>query len=230
MTSARKHQVPVRKLARLAHAARVVIERHPELPAARMIATTLMPTTHAFEETLSRIDLLQVRVDGSQLERDRSRDALQGTLRTWLVVLRHGADTKLQRFGQSESILSLFAAAEEALGLLDRLSPELSAIARAELRPAHDRALAAHRALIDVRRELNDQQSLLRELAARLQPDLVFLRNALRLALGPSHLDYQSLRIRRRRRRHQDGAALTDDDDDALEATLDGPSTSAPTD
>lgn len=229
MTSAPKHQVPVRKLARLAKDARFVIDRHPELTAVRAIATTLVPTALAFEHADGRLPLLKLKARGSQLERDQRRDALQTTLRTWLVVLRHGSDTKLQRLGQSESILSLFAATEEALGLLDRLSPELSTVARAELQAAHDHALGAHRTLIDVRRELNDHQVQLRELAAHLQRDLVLLRRTLRLALGPTHEDYRILRLRRRKRARQDGATLAHDED-ALEATLEEPSTGGPAD
>lgn len=213
MTSASKHQVPVTRLAHLARRACDVIARHPELTPVRAIGTTLVPTALEFTEVRARVLLLRADAIVAQRARDESRDALGFTLRAWLVVLRHGADTKLQRLGQSESILSLFAAAEEALGLLDRLSPELSAVARAELHAAHERALGAHRALIDVRRELNDQQASLRELAARLQRGLVLLRKALRITLGPSHLDYRHLCIRRRRHAGKDSEELADDED-----------------
>jgi hypothetical protein len=181
-----------------------VIRRHPGVPAIAAYAQTLPAKVDGFKEALAELR----RLHGVNEKLARESAAHTGDLYVTTFTWRSRAQIDLSGFGAENIAITETRAADVALANASNLiamfegreseAPYI-AQARAELEAKLSVTKASFDALRDGRVLVQAKQREVHALAADVHAQLIGLRKAARMVLGPSHADTKMLRVERSR-------------------------------
>jgi hypothetical protein len=189
-------------LALLGPRAMLVIDRNKSISAIAAYEPTLGPKVGHFVQVRNELKRLAgtykklAPVSAAQIA------GLDAVTRLWSPKLQHGTSLDAEGVGITdartpESIL------ENARSVMDTLRDHselpFAAQALSEIETQYSSAKPAYDAAQAARVPVQLKQRELQAAAADVQQELVQLRTVVRIALGPSHIDYQRLRLRNAR-------------------------------
>ena len=189
----------INALALLGPRAMIVIDRNKSIAAIAAYESTLGPPVGQFAQV--RMELKKLLGTYKKLAPVSAAEiaGLDAVTRLWSPKLQHGTSLDAEGVGITdartpESILDSTRSVMDTLR--DHSELPFAAQALSEIESKYSTAKPAYEATQAARVAVQVKQRELQAIAADVQKELVQLRTVVRIALGPSHIDFQRLRLR----------------------------------
>jgi hypothetical protein len=193
--------VAFNKLNRILIAAVDAIARHSDNEVIAAAGAPLGAIAEEFGASCEALEVAYANQKEALLMRDKVVALLDQSIGSWTGPLsRDIAGFDASRFAsRSNAPLDVVSDARKLVELIEAKGGALAYGERAKtlLAERAEVAFASCSTAQDARTALQTTQATTRELAAKVQPHLIALRQVMRSELGPQHYDYQRLRVDR---------------------------------